>query len=192
MRLVLIAGPSSSGKTTFSKRLAVQLLANGVRPVAIEMDNYFVDRDHTPTDADGNYDFESGGARPAAVQQHLVDLMAGQEVQLPRFNFLTGKREPGEKSGSGPTRCCDRGHPRLEPRPRPRRASERIFRIYVSALTQLNSTATTGSTTDNRLIRRIVRDARTGATAQGIQSGGGRASTVGTVTTSSLTRRTRT
>ena len=95
-KLVLIAGPSSSGKTTFSKRLAVQLLANGIRPIAIEMDNYFLDRDLTPQDEEGNYDFECLEALDLELfNRDLARLIAGEEVQLPRYNFLTGKREPG-------------------------------------------------------------------------------------------------
>ena len=96
VRLVLIAGPSSSGKTTFSKRLAVQLLANGIRPIAIELDNYFVDREQTPRDEQGNYNFEVLEALDLKLfNEHLLQLMAGEEVTLPHFNFVTGKREAG-------------------------------------------------------------------------------------------------
>ena len=93
---MLIAGPSSSGKTTFSKRLAVQLLAQGISPFPLELDNYFVDREHTPKDEKGEYDFESLGALDTArLQADLKRLIAGEEVQLPKFNFRLGCSEPG-------------------------------------------------------------------------------------------------
>ena len=164
LRLVLIAGPSSSGKTTFSKRLAVQLLANGIRPIAIELDSYFVDRERTPRDADGNYNFEVLEALDLALfNDHLLRLMAGEEVQLPKYNFITGKREPGATIQLGPDQILlIEGIHGLNPRLVPSIPSERIFRIYISALTQLNiDRFNRVSTTDNRLIRRIVRDART-------------------------------
>jgi uridine kinase len=164
VRLVLIAGPSSSGKTTFSKRLAVQLMANGVRPIAIELDNYFVDRDQTPRDEQGNFNFEVLEALDLRLfNQNLVDLMAGLEVQLPRFNFLTGKREPGTKIQLGPDQVLlIEGIHGLNPGLVPSVPRDRVFRIYISALTQLNiDRYNRVSTTDNRLIRRIVRDART-------------------------------
>ncbi len=103
LRMVLIAGPSSSGKTTFSKRLAVQLLANGIRPIAIELDSYFVDRALTPRDAQGNYNFEVLEALDLQLfNHHLLQLMAGEEVTLPKFNFVTGKREAGATIQLGP------------------------------------------------------------------------------------------
>lgn len=163
LRLVLIAGPSSSGKTTFSKRLAVQLLANGIRPIAIELDNYFVDREHTPRDADGNYNFELLEALDLGLfNEHLLRLMAGEEVQLPRFNFHTGKREPGNVIRLGPEQILlVEGIHGLNPQLVPSIPAERIFRVYTSALTQLNiDRFNRVPTTDNRLIRRIVRDAR--------------------------------
>jgi uridine kinase len=162
--LVLIAGPSSSGKTTFSKRLAVQLLANGIRPVAIEMDNYFIDRELTPRDADGNYNFEVLEALDLKLfNQQLLQLMAGKEVQLPRFNFISGRREPGATIQLGPDHILlVEGIHGLNPRLVPDIPPERIYRIYLSALTQLNIDRYNRiSTTDTRLIRRIVRDART-------------------------------
>ncbi len=163
-KLVLIAGPSSSGKTTFSKRLAVQLLANGLRPIAIEMDNYFLDRDKTPKDEEGNYDFECLEALDVDLfNSDLTRLMAGEEVQLPRFNFLTGKREPGSVIQLGPDQILViEGIHGLNPRLAPDAAKDSVFRIYISALTQLNiDRHNRVSTTDVRLIRRIVRDART-------------------------------
>ena len=96
-RVVLVAGPSSSGKTTFSKRLTVQLLAQGVSPFPLELDNYFRDREHTPKDAKGDYEFESLEALDTAqLQADLQRLIAGEEVQLPKFDFLLGRGEPGQ------------------------------------------------------------------------------------------------
>jgi uridine kinase len=164
VKLVLIAGPSSSGKTTFSKRLAVQLLANGIRPIAVEMDNYFVDRDLTPRDEDGNFDFECLEALDLPLfNDHLTRLMAGEEVQLPRFNFRSGKREAGVVAQLGAAQILlIEGIHGLNPRLAPNAPRENVFRIYISALTQLNiDRHNRVSTTDNRLIRRIVRDART-------------------------------
>jgi len=164
VRLVLIAGPSSSGKTTFSRRLAVQLLANGLRPIAVEIDNYFVDREQTPRDARGNYDFEALEALDLKLfNRHLLQLMAGEEVTLPKYNFVTGKRETGSAIQLAPDQILiAEGIHGLDPRLVPDIPAERIFRIYVSALTQLNiDRYDRVPTTDTRLIRRIVRDART-------------------------------
>jgi uridine kinase len=162
VRLVLIAGPSSSGKTTFSKRLAVHLLANGIRPKSLGLDDYFVDRDKTPRDEHGEYDFEALEALDLdLLNSQLVDLMSGREATLPRFNFHTGMREEGET-----VRLRDdnmllvEGIHGLNPRLVTQAPQERIFRIYVSALTQLNiDMHNRVPTTDTRLIRRIVRDA---------------------------------
>jgi uridine kinase len=164
LRLVLIAGPSSSGKTTFSKRLAVQLLANGVRPIAVELDNYFVDRELSPRDEQGNYNFEVLEALDLPLfNEQLTALMAGEEVQMPRYNFMTGKREPGSVIQLGKDQVLlIEGIHGLNPRLVSGIPAERVFRIYISALTQLNiDRHNRVSTTDNRLIRRIVRDART-------------------------------
>lgn len=164
VRLALIAGPSSSGKTTSTKRLAVQLLANGIRPIAVELDSYFVDREQTPRDEQGNYDFEVLEALDLRLfNEHLLALMAGEEVTLPKFNFVTGKREVGHTIQLGPDQILlVEGIHGLNPRLVPDIAPERIFRIYVSALTQLNlDRYNRVPTTDTRLIRRIVRDART-------------------------------
>lgn len=164
VRLVLIAGPSSSGKTTFSKRLAVQLLANGLRPIAIELDSYFVDRELTPKDEKGNYNFEVLEALDLKLfNRHLLDLTAGRQVTLPKFNFVTGKRETGSAIQLGADQILiAEGIHGLNPRLVSDVPPERIFRIYTSALTQLNiDRYDRVSTTDNRLIRRIVRDART-------------------------------
>lgn len=160
--MALIAGPSSSGKTTFARRLAVQLLANGLQPVALGLDNWFVDRQHTPRDADGNPDFEALGAIDLALfNQQLNQLMAGETVTLPHFNFYTGQREPGETLRITPQHVIlIEGIHGLNPALAPQLPSERIFRIYISALTQLNlDRHNRVSTTDTRMIRRIVRDA---------------------------------
>lgn len=160
--VVLIAGPSSSGKTTFARRLAVQLLANGVHPVALGLDNWFVDRQHTPLDEEGNPDFEALEAIDRALfNQQLNQLMAGQTVTLPHFNFFTGKRESGETLRVTPQHVIlIEGIHGLNPDLAPQVPRERIFRIYISALTQLNlDRHNRVSTTDTRIIRRIVRDA---------------------------------
>src|SRR5690606_21901771 len=99
VRVIMIAGPSSSGKTTFAKRLSIQLLAHGLRPFTLEMDNYFVDRDLTPRDEHGDYDFESLGALDVARFNHdLNQLLTGDEVQLPRFDFVAGKSVNGRRA----------------------------------------------------------------------------------------------
>ena len=163
-RLVLMAGPSSSGKTTFSKRLAVQLMANGIRPITVEMDSYFVNREQTPRDEQGNYNFEVLEALDLPLfNQHLLALMDGEEVTLPRFNFVTGKREVGATIRLSPDQILlVEGIHGLNPRLVPQIPPERIYRIYISALTQLNlDLYDRVPTTDTRLLRRIVRDART-------------------------------
>jgi uridine kinase len=160
---VLIAGPSSSGKTTTSKRLAVQLLAMGVSPLPIEMDNYFVDRERTPRDENGQYDFERLEAIDTALlTDHLKRLANGEEVQLPKYNFKTGKSNPGDVVRLGKDQLVIlEGIHGLNPRLLPNIPSEQMFRIYVSCLTQLNLDRYNRiSTTDTRLLRRIVRDAR--------------------------------
>jgi uridine kinase len=163
VRLVLIAGPSSSGKTTFSRRLAVQLLALGISPFPLELDNYFVDREATPRDEDGNLNFEALEAIDLPLlADHLQRLVAGEEVQLPRYNFKSGQREAGEsvKLKRGQMLILEGIHG-LNPGLIPATLSGQSFRIYVSALTQLNlDRHNRVSTTDTRLVRRIVRDAR--------------------------------
>jgi len=163
VRLVLIAGPSASGKTTFSKRLAVQLLAKGLRPVAVELDNYFVDRDKTPRNERGEYDFEALGAVDRELlNEQLARLLAGQRVRLPRYNFPQGKREEGEwfKLSRDHVILLEGIHG-LNPDLVPALPKESIYRVYVSALTQLNlDHYNRVPTTETRLIRRIVRDAR--------------------------------
>jgi uridine kinase len=162
-RIILIAGPSSSGKTTFSKRLAVQLLAQGLSPFAIEMDNYFVDREQTPLDENGQFDFEHLNAlNTDLLSDHLKRLIAGEEVQLPRYNFKIGRSEPGEVVRITRDQLLIlEGIHGLDPQLLPNISPEQTFRIYVSCLTQLNLDRHNRiSTTDTRLIRRIVRDAK--------------------------------
>ncbi len=163
VRLILIAGPSSSGKTTFSKRLSIQLLAQGLRPFALELDNYFVDREKTPRDEKGNYDFEHIDALDVALfNEHLLRLLEGKEVTLPRYNFQTGQREVGRTVRIRPDQIVIvEGIHGLNPALIPHVPTELTYRIYVSALTQLNiDKHNRVPTTDTRLIRRIVRDAR--------------------------------
>ena len=162
-RAVLVAGPSSSGKTTFSKRLTVQLLAQGVSPFPLELDNYFLDREASPKNEKGEYEFESLEALDTArLQADLHQLIAGEEVQLPKFNFRLGKGEPGQvvKLEKGQLVILEGIHG-LNPRLLPDIPQRHTFRIYVSCLTQLNLDRHNRiSTTDTRLLRRIIRDAR--------------------------------
>ncbi len=169
-RIVLVAGPSSSGKTTFSKRLTVQLLAQGISPFPLELDNYFLDREHTPKDEKGAYEFESLGALDTArLQADLEHLIAGEEIQLPRFNFPLGRSEPGQvvKLEKDQLVILEGIHG-LNPHLLPGLTRRQTTRIYVSCLTQLNLDRHNRiSTTDTRLLRRIIRDARDrGYTAQ--------------------------
>ena len=164
LQIISIAGPTSSGKTTFSKRLAIQLLTHGIAPFALEMDNYFVERDKTPLDEDGKPNFESFDALDTQLMEHdLKRLLEGREVTLPRYNFRTGKREVGDT-----VRVFDNqiivieGIHGLNPDLIKDIDREKKFLIYASCLTQLNLDHYNRiSTTDSRLIRRIVRDART-------------------------------
>lgn len=162
-RIILIAGPSSSGKTTFSKRLAVQLLAHGFSPYPLEMDNYFVDREKTPKDEKGDYNYEALEAMDThRLAKDLKRLIAGEEVQLPKYNFKIGKQEPGEVVKISPDHLIIlEGIHGLDPRLLPDLPPSSTFKIYASCLTQLNLDRYNRiSTTDTRLIRRIVRDAR--------------------------------
>lgn len=163
LRLVLIAGPSASGKTTFSKRLAVQLLANGLRPVAVELDNFFVDREQTPKNERGEYNFEHLDAVDRVLlNRQLSALMRGREVRLPHYSFRQGKRGVGERLKLSKDHIILlEGIHGLNPDLVPTVPGECIYRIYVSALTQLNlDHYNRVPTTETRLIRRIVRDAR--------------------------------
>ncbi|WP_333870815.1 nucleoside kinase [Desulforamulus putei] len=164
IRIVLIAGPSSSGKTSFAQRLSIQLQVNGIRPVAISLDDYFVDREHTPRDENGNYDFESIRAIDIPLfNDHLIKLIQGEEIKLPYFNFKTGKREyHGErlKLGSADLLVVEGIHA-LNDQLTSSIPKGRKFKIYVSALTQINlDNQNRIPTTDVRLLRRIVRDQR--------------------------------
>ena len=170
VRVVLIAGPSSSGKTTFSKRLSVQLLAYGVVPFPIEMDNYFIERDKTPLDEDGNPDYESLETLDLKrLSRDIIGLIAEERVQLPKYDFHSGKRVPGElvQLKSREIIILEGIHG-LHPDLLPELPAELAYRIYVSSLTQLNLDRHNRiSTTDTRLIRRITRDVRQrGYTAQ--------------------------
>lgn len=163
LRIVLIAGPSSSGKTTFSKRLAVQLLAQGISPFPLELDNYFKDRENTPRDEKGEYDFESLEALDTVrLQADLQRMIAGDEIQLPKFNFRLGISEPGEVVRLEKDQLVIlEGIHGLNPKLLPEISQNKTLRIYVSCLTQLNLDRHNRiSTTDTRLLRRIIRDAR--------------------------------
>ncbi len=162
-RIILIAGPSSSGKTTSSRRLAIQLLARGVSPFPLELDNYFVDRAQNPLDENGKPDFERLEALDLArLAQDIEKLLNGEKVQLPRYNFKAGVSEAGDviQLKDGQPLILEGIHG-LNPRLISDRWTGSAFRVYVSALTQLNlDRHNRVSTTDTRLIRRIVRDAR--------------------------------
>ena len=162
VKLVLIAGPSSSGKTTFSKRLSIQLMTNGLKPYPISLDNYFVDREDTPLDENGNYDYESLYALDLELfNRQLQALLRGEEVELPRFNFSFGKKEyKGDKLKiEDNTILILEGIHALNPELTPHIPAERKFKIYVSALTTISLDDHNWiPTTDNRLLRRIIRD----------------------------------
>ena len=162
VKLVLIAGPSSSGKTTFSKRLSIQLMTNGLKPFPISLDNYFVDREDTPLDENGNYDYESLYALDLELfNQQLQALLRGEEVELPRFNFALGKKEfKGDKLKiEDNTILILEGIHALNPELTPHIPAERKFKIYVSALTTISLDVHNWiPTTVNRLLRRIIRD----------------------------------
>ncbi|MFZ3151360.1 MAG: nucleoside kinase [Anaerolineaceae bacterium] len=163
VHVILIAGPSSSGKTTFSKRLSIQLLARGITPFAMEMDNYFIDRDLTPFNEDGARDFESLRAlNLERLYSDVRDLIDGKEVQLPKFDFKSGLAGEGEcvKLNKGEMIILEGIHG-LNPALLPNLKHENSFRIYVSCLTQLNLDRHNRiSTTDTRMLRRILRDSR--------------------------------
>lgn len=170
IRFVLVAGPSSSGKTTFSHRLSIQLRVNGLKPHPIAVDNYFVDREHTPRDSEGNYDFECLEAIDIEkFNEDMQALLNGESVYLPVFDFKTGKR----KYESRPKRLGENdilvieGIHCLNPKLTEYMDDANKFKIYISALTQLNIDEHNRiPSTDGRLIRRLVRDARTrGASA---------------------------
>lgn len=162
VKLILIAGPSSSGKTTTSKRVALQAMVLGLNPVIIEMDNYFVDRDKTPLDADGNFDFEVLEAMDVEfLNKQLNDLFDGKSIDLPKFDFELGKRVfPGTKLALGEKDILImEGIHGLNPKLTSHISQEKIFKIYASALTSLSIDENNNiSTSDSRLLRRLVRD----------------------------------
>lgn len=161
-KLLLIAGPSSSGKTTFAKRLGVQLRVNGIQLVTISVDNYFVNRDKTPKDEKGDNDFEHIEAIDLALfNEHLKKLDSGEEIDVPTFDFHEGRQVfKGNKLRLGPNQMLIlEGIHCLNPRLTEVIQPEHKFKVYISALTQLNLDSNNRiSTTDNRLVRRMVRD----------------------------------
>ena len=162
VRVILISGPSSSGKTTFAQRLSTQLRVNGLRPVALSLDNYFLSRAETPLDASGQYDFESLAALDLPLlDAHLKALIRGADVETPVFDFVCGQRSPTGKCMqlSSDEILVIEGIHALNPRLAPSLDRNQMFKIYVSALFQLNIDAYTRvPTTQVRLIRRLVRD----------------------------------
>ena len=169
LRLILISGPSSSGKTTTSKRLGVQLQVLGLHPVLISTDDYFVNREDTPRDENGDYDFEALEAIDLArLNKDLADLMEGKSVEIPRFDFVTGTRQWHET----PLRLDERsvlimeGIHALNPRLTPSIPNDAKFRIYASCFTSIAMDNTSRiHTTDNRLLRRMIRDNATRGTS---------------------------
>ena len=162
VRMVLIAGPSSSGKTTTCKRLSVQLLTCGIKPVPISLDDYFVDREKTPLDADGEYDFESLHAlNLPLLNSQLAALFRGEEVELPKYNFTAGRSEPSGhhlRLGEHDVLVVEGIHA-LNPELTAQIPDSQKFRVYAPALTTiLLDTHNYIPTTDNRLLRRIIRD----------------------------------
>jgi len=162
IRMVLIAGPSSSGKTTTCKRLSVQLITNGIKPVPISLDDYFLDREQTPRDETGDYDFESIHAlNIPLLNEQLAALFRGEEVELPRYNFQAGKSEWSGKKlrlNDGQILVVEGIHA-LNPELTAQIPDELKFRVYASALTTLLlDNHNYIPTTDNRLLRRIIRD----------------------------------
>ena len=164
VKIILISGPSSSGKTTFSKRLSIQLMTNGLKPYPISLDDYFVNRDNTPLDENGNHDFESLYAVDLPFFKKQLDtLLEGGEVELPKFNFSSGMRE---NSGikfrlEDNTILILEGIHALNPELTPNIPAENKYKIYVSALTTiLLDKHNYIPTTDNRLLRRIIRDSK--------------------------------
>lgn len=162
VKIVLIAGPSSSGKTTFSRRLGIQLRVNGLMPIPISLDDYFVDRDDTPKDENGEYDFESIEALDLKLfNEHLNRLLKGEEVKIPTFNFKVGKREWLGNTLKVPNNgiLVVEGIHGLNEMLTSTIPKENKFKIYISALTQLNiDNHNRIATTDVRKIRRMVRD----------------------------------
>ena len=164
VRLLCLAGPSSSGKTTTSQRLSIQLQVGGKKPVPLALDNYYVDRDQTPLDEDGEYDFEALEALDVQlINDHLEALLAGEEVVVPHFDFVTGKRKPGKKLS---LRANDiliiEGIHGLNNKLSSSISDELKYKIFISPLTGVSLDRHNRiGTTDTRLLRRMVRDHRT-------------------------------
>lgn len=162
VKLVLLAGPSSSGKTTTCKRLSIQLLANGIKPLQISLDDYFVDREHTPKDDKGEYNYESIYAlNLKLINDQFNTLFRGEEIELPKYNFQTGRSEKsGQKLRMQPNNVLVvEGIHALNPELTAQIPEAQKFRVYVSALTTiLLDDHNYIPTTDNRLLRRIIRD----------------------------------
>ncbi len=164
VKVVLVAGPSASGKTTFSKRLGVQLAVNGMRPYQISLDDYFVDRENTPKDEFGEYDFEALEAIDVEFfNQQLIEIMEGQEVRLPKFDFQNGKRTQNNRSLKllPDDILIVEGIHGMNPDLLTKVKPQNTFKIFISALTQISFDEHTHiSTADNRLIRRLTRDSK--------------------------------
>ena len=164
VRLILVAGTSSSGKTTFSKRLGIQLAVNGMKPHMISVDDYFVDRENTPLDEKGNHDYEALEAIDVEyLNQQLLELLGGKEIEIPRFDFQTGKRVfNGHKLHLGAEDVLIiEGIHCMNPALLPKIDPGTTFRVFISALTQVSVDEQTHiSTSDNRLIRRMIRDSK--------------------------------
>ncbi len=162
VKLVLLAGPSSSGKTTTCKRLSIQLAVNGLKPLQISLDDYFVDREKTPKDENGEYDYESIYALDLdLINEQFNALFRGEEVELPKYDFQTGKsKRSGKKLKMAPNNVLVvEGIHALNPELTSHIPNEQIFRVYASALTTiLLDNHNYIPTTDNRLLRRIIRD----------------------------------
>lgn len=164
-RIILVAGPSSSGKTTFSKRLSVQLAVMGIKPLAISLDDYFLERHETPLDEKGDYDYESLYALDLKLfNQHLNELLQGKTVKIPRYNFSKGSKEYSDdrkiKLHDNQVLILEGIHA-LNPDLLPSVPQEVLYKIYVSALTSISlDDHNRIATTDNRLIRRMIRDAQ--------------------------------
>ncbi len=162
IRFVLIAGPSAAGKTTFSKRLATHLRVNGIRPVTVSVDNYFVNREECPRDENGEYDFEAlETVNLKLFNQHMLDLKNGKEIEMPKFDFETGKSIPAHSrlSLEEDQLVIAEGIHCLNDKLTKSIPADNKFKIYISALTQLSiDDHTRLSTTDTRILRRMIRD----------------------------------
>lgn len=162
VKFVFLAGPSSSGKTTSCKRIAVHLAVLGIKPLMISLDDYFLDREHTPKDEKGNYDFECLEALDLDFfSQQMQELLEGREIELPKFNFVSGQREKSDKriQLTDNSILIIEGIHALNPKLSKQINRENKYLVFVSALTQLAlDSQNLISTSDNRLIRRIVRD----------------------------------